>query len=308
MRVATMSIYSNSKFELSRTLSGYTKAADTVITGKRVQNPSDDPVGYAQVMDIDSTLSQLDQLESNIGTGMKWLNTSESTMDSILDTISAAKQLSIAATNGTYNDQDYASASAQVDGLLAELAGYANSSVNGLYLFSGTRTDTSPYEVDADAVAPDPMVSYFGNDDPFTIGTGIGSRTEVSYTGNDVFGDVADPDGDGFNNDLFSLLIRMSEDLSTNSGGDLDAIMTELDTHFDNVNNLISDVGIKTNRLETKENVIANLKLTLTEQKSNIEDVDLAEAATDLALQETAYQAALSATSSIISISLVDYL
>jgi flagellar hook-associated protein 3 FlgL len=84
--------------------------------------------------------------------------------------------------------------------------------------------------------------------------------------------------------------------------------MTELDTHFDNVNNLISDVGIKTNRLETKENVIANLKLTLTEQKSNIEDVDLAEAATDLALQETAYQAALSATSSIISISLVDYL
>jgi len=299
MRVATMSIYSSSKFELSRTLSDYNKAAGTVTTGKRIQSPSDDPVGYAQVLDIDSTLSQLDQLHSNIDTGLEWLTTSETTLNSVLDTISEVKLLSISAINGTYNDEDYASAAAQVDELLGQLVDFANTNVNGHYLFSGTRTDTQPYTLDETAATP---ITYSGNDARFGIGTGIGSRTEVSYSGTEVFGDEA------AGGDIFNLLLTIRDDLATNDGGNLGTIMAELDAHFENVNTLISDVGIKTKRLETKESVVSDFELTLEEQKSNVEDVDLAEAATDLALRETAYQAALSATSSIISISLVDYI
>lgn len=294
MRVPTMSIYNSSKFELNRTLTDYNKAASTVTTGKRIQSPSDDPVGYSQVMDIDSTLSQLNQLHDNINTGLEWLTNTETALDSVLDTILEAKQLSIAANNGIYNDEDYQTAAAQVDELLGQLVDFANTNVNGHYIFSGTMTDTVPYA--------QPPVTYSGNDNAFTISTGVSSRIEVSYTGAEVFGD------EEAGTDLFNLLITMRDDLATNSGGNLDVIMGELGTHFENVNNLISDVGIKTKRLETKESVVSDFELTLTEQKSNIEDVDLAEAATDLALRETAYQAALSATSSIISISLVDYM
>lgn len=315
MRVATISIYSNSKSHLGQTLTNYTEAVTTVTTGKKIQSPSDDPVGYSRVMDIDSTLSQLDQLHSNISTGLEWLNTTESTLDSVLDTISEVKQLSIAAINGTYNDEDYTSAAAQVDELLEQLLDYANTNVNGHYLFSGTNTDTQPYTVDETAALPEDVVTYSGNDSAFTISLGSGSRSEVSYYGIEVFGDDGtqfDLDGDGTDDtydDLFSLLIAMREDLaSADPGANLDTIMTKLDEHYENVNNLISEVGIKTNRLETKESVVSQFELTLTEQKSNLEDVDLTEAATDLALRETAYQAALSATSSIMSISLADYL
>lgn len=309
MRVATISIYNSSKNQLSRTLSSYNSAANTVTTGKKIQSPSDDPVGYSQVLDIDATLSQLDQLSSNINTGIEWLNTTESTLDSVLNTISEAKQLSIAATNGTYSSEDYANAAAEVDELLGQLVDLANTSINGHYLFSGTRTDTQPYEIDETATLPEDVVAYSGNDDAFTVSTGVGSRSDVSYFGTEVFGDEeADSDGDGTYDDIFSLLIAMKEDLSANDGANLDSIMTKLDEHFENVNNLLSNAGIKTTRLETKESIISDFELTLTEQKSNLEDVDFTEAATDLALRETAYQAALSATSSIISISLVDYL
>lgn len=300
MRVPTISIYTSSKFELNRTLTDYNRAASAMTTGKRIQSPADDPVGYSQVLDIDSTLSQLGQLHDNINTGLEWLTNSETVLDSVLNTISEAKQLSIAATNGTYNDEDYQTAALQVDELLGQLVDFANTNVNGHYLFSGTMTDTLPYT--------QPPVVYYGNDSAFTVSTGISSRVEVSYTGNEVFGEVTDANGDGFDDDLFSLLIRMRDDLANNSGGDLAAIMGELDAHFETVNNTISDVGIKAKRLETKESVVSDFELTLTEQKSNIEDVDLTEAATDLALRETAYQAALSATSTIISISLVDYM
>jgi hypothetical protein len=112
MRVATISIYNNSKYELGRTFSSYSDAADTVNTGKKIKTPSDDPVGFSQVLDIDSTLSQMDQLHKNIDTGLTWLTNSETTLDSIRETILDAKVTAIAAVNGSYNSDDYDTAAA----------------------------------------------------------------------------------------------------------------------------------------------------------------------------------------------------
>jgi flagellar hook-associated protein 3 FlgL len=299
MRVATMSIYTSSKFELNRTLKNYTEASNTVSTGKKVQSPSDDPVGYAQVMDIDSTLSQLNQLHENIETGLTWLTTSETTLNSVLDSILEVKQVTISANNGIYSDKDFDTAAAQVDELLEQMVDFANTNVRGEYIFAGTKTDTKPYTLDE--VVP-PPVTYDGNDNPFTISTGIGARAEVSYTGTEVFGDEV------AGTDIFFLLTQLRDDLAASDLTNIETYMDELDAHFENVNNIISNIGIKTNRLETKESVVSDFELTLTKQKSDIEDVDITDAATDLALKETAYQAALSATARIVSMSLVDYL
>jgi flagellar hook-associated protein 3 FlgL len=48
--------------------------------------------------------------------------------------------------------------------------------------------------------------------------------------------------------------------------------------------------------------------LDLRAQLSNVEDIDLPKTITELALQQTAYQAALAATAKVIQPSLVDFL
>jgi flagellar hook-associated protein 3 FlgL len=250
-------------------------------------------------MDIDSTLSQLNQLHENIETGLTWLTTSETTLNSVLDSILEVKQVTISANNGIYSDEDFDTAAAQVDELLEQMVDFANTNVRGQYIFAGTKTDTKPYTLDE--VVP-PPVTYDGNDNPFTISTGIGARAEVSYTGTEVFGDEV------AGTDIFFLLTQLRDDLAASDLTNIETYMDELDAHFENVNNIISNIGIKTNRLETKESVVSDFELTLTKQKSDIEDVDITDAATDLALKETAYQAALSATARIVSMSLVDYL
>ena len=299
MRVATISIYNNSKYQLGKTFSEYGEAVDTINTGKKIKTPADDPVGFSQVIDIDSTLSQMDQLHKNIDTGLTWLTNSETTLDSIRETILDTKVTAIAAVNGSYNSDDFDTATDQVGELLSQMVDFANSNVNGQYLFSGTKTDTKPYELDTTAVPP---ATYFGNQENFSVSSGTGSRTDVGYPGSEIFGDVTAGD------DIFSLLVEMQTDLTTTGGANLDTIMTELDAHYENVINVISNIGAKATRLETKESVINDFEVTFEEQKSNLEDVDLAEAATDLALRQTAYEAVLSATSKIISLSLVDYI
>jgi flagellar hook-associated protein 3 FlgL len=299
MRVATISIYNNSKYELGRTFSSYSDAADTVNTGKKIKTPSDDPVGFSQVLDIDSTLSQMNQLHENIDTGLTWLTTTETTLDSIRETILETKVIAIAAVNGSYNSDDFDTAADQVNELLSQLVDFANTNVSGQYIFSGTKTDTKPYELDITALPP---ATYYGNGTAFSISTGMGSRTEVGYPGDQVFGDI------GTGDDIFSLLVEMQTDLTTTGGANLNVIMTELDAHYQNVSKTISNIGAKTTRLETKESVIRDFEVTYAEQKSNLEDADLAEAATDLALRQTAYEAVLSATSKILSMNLVDYM
>jgi flagellar hook-associated protein 3 FlgL len=84
--------------------------------------------------------------------------------------------------------------------------------------------------------------------------------------------------------------------------------MTKLDSHLENVRSHISSTGGKSVRLNVKEQIIKDLKLTYTDRMSNIEDADIAEAIINLKARELAYNASLNSSSQIMKMSLVNYL
>ncbi|MCD6297532.1 MAG: flagellar biosynthesis protein FlgL, partial [Deltaproteobacteria bacterium] len=61
-------------------------------------------------------------------------------------------------------------------------------------------------------------------------------------------------------------------------------------------------------RMEIKENIFQDLKISNTERLSKIEDADIAEAIMDLKAKELAYQAALASSAKVMKMSLVDYM
>jgi len=71
---------------------------------------------------------------------------------------------------------------------------------------------------------------------------------------------------------------------------------------------LRAQVGAKVNRLDTLLSRQASTKVNLAQLRSSVEDVDFAEATTDLATRQTAFQASLAAGARIIQPSLLDYL
>lgn len=84
--------------------------------------------------------------------------------------------------------------------------------------------------------------------------------------------------------------------------------LTELDNHIEEVLKQNSTVGGKANRLELISSRLEDDKINFRELKSDNEDVDEAEAATNLAIQEIVYNAALQATSKVLQTSLLDFL
>jgi len=107
---------------------------------------------------------------------------------------------------------------------------------------------------------------------------------------------------------LFETLFDLKRYLEKDDVDGISRTMTRLDTHYDSITSVLSDIGIKYNRLEVRKQVSAESKLSITERKSMIEDADIVESIMNLKSIQTAYDASLNSTARIINLSLVDFL
>jgi flagellar hook-associated protein 3 FlgL len=108
--------------------------------------------------------------------------------------------------------------------------------------------------------------------------------------------------------DMIGTMVRFGESLLDNNRTGVTTAIGEIDKTFQAILNAQSKNGAKTNRFETS--------LTRNEQQttqtmglsSDLEDVDMAEAATKFSLMQTVYNAALKSAAMTMQQSLVDYL
>jgi flagellar hook-associated protein 3 FlgL len=107
---------------------------------------------------------------------------------------------------------------------------------------------------------------------------------------------------------IFNTLIDLNQYLAENDTDGLERSLGRLDAQFNSMTSKIVDVGIRYNRLDVRNQITAEVNLSLIERKSTIEDVDIIEATLNLQTIQTTYEAALSSTAKIMKLSLVDYL
>jgi flagellar hook-associated protein 3 FlgL len=295
MRVASKTIYDTIKFNLANVTEELSKANKIVASGKRITDLSDDPVGLTQILNIRSTISNIEQLGRNINLGKSWLTASESALSSVQNLISDAKALCVQMASATTGAAQRTSTAETVQNTLEEIASLSNTEVNGRYIFAGSKTDTAPFSTGG---------TYNGDNNAFTVKIGRDTTVEVGSDGEAVF----QPSGAGANDDIFQTLSDLKTALENNDVSGIQTVMSKLDAHFDHISSKISDVGSKIVRMEIKENIFQDLKITNTDRLSKIEDADIAEAIIELESKELAYQAALASSAKVMELSLIDYL
>lgn len=297
MRIANKTIYDTIKNNLLRTSEEMTRANQVISSGKRINRPSDDPVGQVTVLGLRSSLANIEQLGRNITMGRSWLDMAESAMNQTEEVLSEAKALAVQMSNSTQGQTQRENAAQQVEGYIEQILSAANTQVDGRYIFSGTKTDTTPFAYDREQG----QVDYQGNGTSFKVRIGKDMEVEVGRDGRDVFGA---PDGDS----MFKTLIDFAHSLRSNDAAGIQDAIGELQGQLDSVNSSIAENGARSIRLNLRESIIEDLDLSYTERKSTLEDADLAEAVVDLKTKELAYQAALASSSRVMQMSLVNYL
>lgn len=185
MRVPSSSLYNLTTSRLNRIKGELLEANETITTGKKVNSLSDNPVTISPILNLKSSISNIEQFADNIATGRQWLEGGETALSNTKELITEAKTLSIAMNNGVMTDEDLVSGAESIAGIRDHILTLANTQVKGNYIFSGTKTNIMSFVPD-DPENPT-RITYMGSENVFAIKMAQSSDVEVGEAGNNVF-------------------------------------------------------------------------------------------------------------------------
>src|SRR5262249_47460734 len=153
-------------------------------------------------------------------------------LSSLNDIVQHVRELTVQAANGSTSPSARLSIKAQIDELTKEAKSTLNMAYDGRYLFSGTATDTPPY--DLTSATPD---AYQGDANPVVRQIGPNTSVQINVTADDALG--------GF----LTTLNNISAHLAANDGTALSNDIADVDTALDTVADKRAQVGAITNRV-----------------------------------------------------------
>lgn len=264
-------------------------------TGQKISKPSDDPVGIGYQMRYTTELSRNEQYLENANTGYGWLSQTDTVLQQAQSVLQRLNTITNQAANGTVTDEVRKMIKLEVDQLREQMIAVGNSTYDGRYIFNGQMTDVQPYTTANAANESTDQGIYYLN-----ISSTV--MVEVSITGESVFGKPGAADN------IFKLLDDISQQLDNNDQNALSASLNNIDAAIGRVSYSLSEVGARMNRFELVQNRIADEKISLTTLKSQVADVDMADAIVQLQLKQNVLQASLSIGAKILQTSMLDYI
>jgi len=264
-------------------------------TGQKISKPSDDPVGIGYQMRYTTELARNEQYLENANTGYGWLSQTDTVLQQGQTILQRLNTLTNQAANGTVTPEVREMIRLEVQQLKEQMIQIGNSSYDGRFIFNGQRTDVKPYSVDDAENDTTDSGKYYLNISPSV-------SVEVSLTGEQVFGKAGSPDN------VFALFERIENELTASDTEALSNSLDDIGKAVERLSYSLAEVGARMNRFELVQNRIADEKLSLTQLKSQVADVDMADALIQLQLQQNVLQASLSVSAKIIQTSMLDYI
>jgi flagellar hook-associated protein 3 len=192
MRITNKMMNSRVLANLSSAAERYMKLQTESSSGKRINKPSDDPLGITKDLNFRSRLSDISQFQTNLSHAQSWLAFSDLALNSIDEFITDAKDLATQLGNDTYDENARIAGATQARELFNSIIDSANSQYRNKYIFSGSKTNLPPILANSIGVV------YQGDNNSLNIETDLRSYLQVNAIGSDFLTKPVVTLGDGF--------------------------------------------------------------------------------------------------------------
>ncbi|MFQ5588129.1 MAG: flagellar hook-associated protein FlgL [Nitrospiria bacterium] len=176
MRVSEKMLLDNVADRLQRQSASLLKLQDQVTGGKRINKPSDDPLGQADVIHFEKSIESTEQYLRNIDQLTSFVSASETVLQTVQDQLIRARALAIQAANATNTAADRTIIAREVRQIYDQLIAVGNTNHAGTYLFAGNQVNTQPFVNQGTfigtAITP-----------PLTISTGVNDVLNITIDG-----------------------------------------------------------------------------------------------------------------------------
>lgn len=297
-------------------------------TLKKINAPSDDPIGAAKVMEIRTDKVNNDQFQTNAKLAETFLENTDHALSELSEIVVRAKEIAIGQSSGaSSNDQTRLGVAEEIAQLYKQSVATGNRRIGDRYLFGGYKTNNPPVGPEGDYKGDENEIMIEIAKDVYlstNIPGHVAFNTAPTRGGNES-GDSAEQlqereeGADGINRtpagtveppnvNLFSELQSLRINLLT---GNLEGIRGSLD-RFDQLHgNLVANrakVGSRMMGLQNTQQSLERHNVTNAQLNSVLEDADMAQVVSDLAKEETIFRSALSSSQRLIQPTLMDFL
>jgi flagellar hook-associated protein 3 FlgL len=279
------------------------KRQTIIASQKRLNKPSDDPLGMGNVLDYRQTLASIDQYQKNIEIGKTRLEVTETTLDLADELITLVRGIAQVESDGTTESRLKAADS--VKNLFDQVLNVANTKFNENYLFSGNQTKTAPFSRD-DTLATTfdkYTVTYNGDDGDVQIIVAENTVVRIDADGQPIFHDAASG-GINIFDVMRDLIVGLENDDTAAISNQVD-LLDQAGMQLDEVRS--TSVSI-ISQLQMTEKYWLNYKPRMEQLLSKAEAADITKAVVELQAIELAYESTIATAASIMQPGLMQFL
>lgn len=313
---------------------------------KKIQKPSDDPIGNIDILAIRSQQIDNEQYLRNSNYAKTQLAYTENAVEEITDIITKAKELAIGQASNFYAPEVRRGIAKEVSQLKGQIISIGNRRLGNKYLFAGHKTLTKPFDAQG---------NYLGDKATTTLEVAKDVFVPINFNGMSVFferenselktynpemfpqsenqrpdNSLASQDKNDLNNrfrepaavrieqsapnkgpsrsSLFRDLERLENALVSNNPELIQDLLPDLDKHLDRIIELRTKIGSVMNTIENSESNLEKEKVENAAYKSKVEDVDVAELFTDLTRQQNVLNATYKSSAQLMNSRLLDFI
>lgn len=297
MRVTNSIVSQNAIRALLRNQEEMQASSRQIASGLRIERVSDAPGDASAVMGTSSEIRALAQYRRTIAATQATMQRQEGVLNSLTDVLTRAQELAITHAGSGSSAQGRATAKLELDQLLSHAVSLANTEHAGSFLFGGVQRTTAPATLVAGSVL-DFTITNAGAAGPVEVSSGV--RVQPADSASAVFGDAT--------TGPLAALKALGQALANNDPAAISAAGTALGGATQRVQGVLTSTGARANQLESTQANLEALDTTLRVYQSQVRDVDIEKAMTALVARQTAYQAAMAATSRMLDLNLTTYL
>lgn len=266
-------------------------------SGQRVAVPSDDPASAAANLESVASSANVDSYTRNGNAVLSQVQMADSALSSVIGELGQAVTLGTQGADGSMNGTDRASIATQVQSILAQVVSQANTTFNGVSLFSGTANVTQAYVTDNQSPSG---YTYQGNSDINQASIGDNLQVNVNIPGDQIF---TNPKGD-----VLGSLTQLVTALKSGTTDDIGTAVAQINSGINNVSRQRVIYAGTVKQIDAQESYLSQETISLSSQQQSLTGIDMATAVSNMTQAQIAHSAVLAAAAKVLPTSLLDYL
>ena len=348
MRISDNSNFGVVRDSMTRSRSRLENLQTQNATLKKLNKPSDDPVGSAKVLEVRTDKVNNEQFQSNAKLAQSFLENTDSALEDLSEIVVRAKEIAIGQSSAASSTPETrVGVAEEVNQLFQRAVGTANRRIGDRYLFGGFKNTTLPVDVEG---------NYKGDSGEMMLEIGREVYIGMNVPGHQVFNTSPENSADQMSLNRRNIELQeslppkeegkapvedkkqsavrrlASEGMDEKTGaaapnvnifdelkslriglltGDQTAIRGTLERFDDLLGKMLSTrskVGSRVQGIQGNINTMERHNISNAQLTSGIEDADMTQIVSDMAKEETVFKSSLASSKHLIQPTLLDFL